>query len=209
MPSPFRRGLTIVALCIAGVLSAVTLTSAQVRKASASPSAVAIVDLAQISAALAEAKALHDRLKLQADASQKDLDTLKADLKKAGDDLDLLKDKKGTPEYLRAFVKRYEIESNLKARGELAQRLLDISEGENMRTLYEKILKAVDQIGKDQGYDLILWDDRAIKAPEGTRTGAEIWSAIRDRRILFASDRVNITEQVITMMDNEYKAGKK
>ena len=52
----------------------------------------------------------------------------------------------------------------------------------------------------------------AAQGPSGRPTpppGAQVWNIIRDRRILYAASRVDITNEVLLQMNNEYKAGKR
>jgi Skp family chaperone for outer membrane proteins len=210
MKSSIRRGLTIVSLCLTGAVLAAFATGQNGSKAPPPPSSVAIVDLAQLTLNLDESKLLKDQLLKQRDESQKKLQEIKDELTAVTKNLEAMgKDKKGTPEFLREFARQYELESTLKARGEGLQKLIDVAEGENMKVMFAKVVDAVNRLGKERGYDLILWDDRSIGPPAKLATGAEVWSLIRDRRILYASDRVNITNDVLLQMNNEFKAAKK
>ena len=205
MPTTLRRGLLIASICLIGALAA---GLDQPSKAPA-PAAVAVVDLAKLSKNLDEAKNLSEALARQRDEAQKKIEEIKTELTNVNKDLDGLKEKKGTPEYFRLLAKKFELEATLKARGEGLQQLIDIAEGDNMKIMFTRVVEAVTRIGKERGYDFILWDDRAIVPPTNPATGAQVWNIIRDRRILFASERVDITEQVLTQMNNEYKAAKK
>jgi Skp family chaperone for outer membrane proteins len=168
------------------------------------------VDLAKLTGSLDEATTLKNQLLKQKEESQKKLEEVKSELSAVTKNLEAWpKDKKGTPEYIRELAHQYELESTYKARGEGLQKLLDIAEGDNMKIMFTKVVDAVNRLGKERGYDLILWDDRPIGPNPNPATGAQVWNQIRDRRILFASDRVDITNDVLTMMNNEYKAGKK
>ncbi len=210
MPSTLRRSLTVAGLCLCAVFAA-TLAMAQPNKKSAlPPSSVAVVDLAKLTASLDESKMLKDQVLKLRDDSQKKLEELKNELGAVTKNLEAwAKDKKGTPEYIRELAKQYELEATYKARGEGLQKVLDIAEGDNMKTMFTKVADAVSRIGKDRGYDLILWDDRAIVPPTNPATGAQVWAQIRDRRIMYAADGVDITSDVLNLMNNEFKAGKK
>lgn len=209
MQTPMRRALTVLSLCLCGVVLTRLATAQPGAKAAPPASSIGIVDLAKLTASLEESKALKEQLLKQRDESQKKLTELKEELNSVGKILDGMKEKKGTPEYLKQLATKYELENTYKARGEGLQQLIDINEGENMKTMFLKVADAVNRIGKDRGYDLVLWDDRSITPPTNPATGAQVWNVIRDRRILYASDRVDLTNDVLTLMNNEYKAGKK
>lgn len=211
MPSTLRRAVSIASVCLCGVLAANLATAESgANKAPPPPSSIALVDLAKLTASLDESKILKDQLLRQRDDSQKSLQLVKDELTAVTKNLESIpKEKKGSPEYLRELAKKYELESTYKARGEGLQQLIDISEGENMKTMFTKVVDAVGRLGKEKGYDAIFWDDRSISPPNAPATGAQVWNLIRDRRFLYASDRIDITTEVLTMMNNEFKAGKK
>ncbi len=211
MNKPFRAA-SIVTVCLCGVVLA-AFAAAQPNKSQAAPApaSIAIVDLAKLTLNLDEAKVLKDRLTAQGEDFKKELQKIKDDLAAVTKDLEQMgKDQKGTPPYLKQLAQKYVLESTLKARGEALQQLIDISEGDNMKIIFGHVVEAVGRLGKDRGFDIVLWDDRSISPPPNTpATGAQVWSLIRDRRIMYASDRLDITADVLAQMNNEYKAAKK
>jgi Skp family chaperone for outer membrane proteins len=205
-----RRAATLLSLCLCGVLLTRLATAESGAKAPPPPTAAAVVDLAKLTANLDESKQLKTELEKQRDDAQKTLQQLKDEVTSATKDLDATaKEQKGSPQYLRGLAHKIELESTYKARGETQQQLLDYAEGQNMKAMFNKVVDAVERIGKERGYDLVLWDDRTIVPPTVPATGAQVWNLIRDRRIMYASDRVDITNDVLLLMNNEYKAGKK
>lgn len=208
--SPWRRGLTIGSLCIAGALAAAVAQPAASKpapKATPQPTAVAIVDLTKVINGLQEGVVAKQKLNDQVSDYSKRLQELKDRREKVNKDLEMLKDKKETPEYMALLADKFELEATLKARADALQQLIDLNEGETVRMMYNKIVAAATQIGKEAGYDMILTDDRYIEPP-ANKTGAQVTAVIRDRRILYATERVDITADVITRMNNEFKAGK-
>jgi len=206
MKTTLRCGLIVSSLILAAGLMGLSRGKAPPPP----PTSVAVVDLAKLTNSLDEAKILKERLKQQADDYQKKLQEVKDNREKAVKDLEQFPpEKKGTPEFLKKLAEKYELDATLEARGKGLQQLIDIAEGENMKIMFTNISEAVGRIGKERGYDLVLWDDRAIVAPAVVATGAQVWGVIRDRRILFAAERVDITNDVMTQMNNEYKVGKK
>ena len=51
----------------------------------------------------------------------------------------------------------------------------------------------------------MLFDDRALQVPEGVQ--AVVNDAIQQKSILYASDRLDITDQVVLLMNNKFQAG--
>jgi hypothetical protein len=101
------------------------------------------------------------------------------------------------------------------------QRVLEVTAGDTLRRLFVKAVASADALAKKDGWDVILIDDRSVVPPErlkgpdgkegtGRRvTIGEVRNIIQQRNILVASERVDVTAALLTMMNNEYKAGKK
>lgn len=209
MTSKLSRGLMISTLCLASAFGA-WATAQTGGKAPPPPSAVAVVDLAKLSTNLDEAKGMRERLQQLGTSYETRLKSLADDLTNLEKELSMTaEDKRGTPEFLDKLFRARELETTLKARREGLQRQIEFSKGDDLRAMFNKITDAVGRVGKDQGFDIILWDDRSISPPKKASMEVEIWNTIKERRILFASDRVDITDQVLTLMNNEFKAGKK
>jgi Skp family chaperone for outer membrane proteins len=176
---------------------------------------VAVVDLIRVMEGLDEANEARERLRALSADFEKEMADLKAQIKKITDDLATFKDT-SAPEALRLLAKRAELQATGQARAEGLQRVIDLQEGERMYILLGKMQDAAKRMAEQQGYDLILADDRSAALPDKDRngnkaihTGSEVSKFAVDRRILAASDRLDITAQFITFMNNEFKAGKK
>lgn len=209
MTTKLRRGLMISTLCLASAFGAWAMAQTG-GKAPPPPSAIAIVDVFKVYANLSEMKTMQDRLKQQASEYQKSVDALRAEHATVVKDLEHMgKEKSATPEYRSKAFRRGELEVHLKARFEGMQALVELSEGDDAQVLFKKVFETIARMGKEQGYDAILWDDRSIEVPTGSFGPLQVKKAIQDRRIMYASERIDITDQVITQMNNEFKAGKK
>lgn len=203
----WRRGLAITSVCLAGVVAGAAWAPAQV-KTTAQPTSVAIIDLGRVSTGLDEGALIQQKLKDQETAYNNRLKELQTRLKDLTTDLEMLKDKREHPDFLTKLAEKVEVEATLRARHEALKQLMEFTEGETTRTMYLKIVAAASKIGKEAGYDLVLVDDRSIEPP-ANKTGAQVLSAVRERSILYASDRVDITQQVINQMNAEFKVSKK
>ncbi len=93
------------------------------------------------------------------------------------------------------------------ARLEAAQTRLDIARGDMMREMYEKVTVACGQFADNNGYDLIMVDDRSFPLARPQSTTAAQQEAIRGKRVLFARQSLDVTDQVLTLMNNQYAAG--
>ena len=72
-----------------------------------------------------------------------------------------------------------------------------------IRRIYEDIKVAARTIADERGLDLILVDDSVVPIPEQSK---DILAQISSRRVLFARDNLDITEALITKMNNAYRA---
>lgn len=87
---------------------------------------------------------------------------------------------------------------------------LDILLAEDMggviKGLYEKIIEATENVASADGYDIVFVDDRDIAFPPGRLAARDVQQVISQRRILYASDSIDITELVIKRMNNDFNA---
>ncbi len=176
---------------------------------------VASIDLTVAIKGLDEAAEARARLQKVYEEYNKQIDDVKTQLKKVDDDLAQVKETTSA-EALTLRAKKVELQALGRARAEGLQGLIDVQEGELMREMFKKITDAAQRLAKEQGYDLVLADDRSNMPPEkdanGKRivmTAEQINSIVTSRRVLAAADRVDVTPQLITFMNNEFKAGKR
>jgi len=114
----------------------------------------------------------------------------------------------GTQEYRQKVLEFEEKRILRKARHDAYDLFLAQMSGEIMAQMYDKVLAAVDAIARKDAYDLVLVDDRSI-VPSEKGTMQQVTAAIQARRILWAAERIDITQQVIDKMNADYAAGKK
>jgi Skp family chaperone for outer membrane proteins len=205
--------LTTLAICASILAAAGISATAQTTRPSRPATVVAIVNLAKVMDGLDEAKDAKTRLEEQVNASKKKLEEINDRLKKIDGDMDLLKEKKESKEYRQMVYEKLELASTGKARSEILQQLIDEEEGTTVRGMYVRMADAINRLAAAEGIDLVLRDDRDIIPPERTNqgrplTGREVRGIIDQRSMMAASERIDITSQVITMMNNEFKGGR-
>jgi len=93
---------------------------------------------------------------------------------------------------------------------ELMKQELDVERALAMERLYRDIMAAVADIATKDGIDLVLIHDgaRGIEtnpAPEAGPMATQVRQQIAQRRIAFASDRIDRTRDVIIRMNADYK----
>lgn len=171
----------------------------------AAPTAVAIVDMQTAINKSAEIKARNEALKTRADARMAELDKAKKELENLVESTKVLG--VGSPEEVKARAEAIVKRATLEAQFQAYKQLTDIESGDILVEIHAKVIAAVDAIAKREGYQLVLADDRAIVPPKG-RPVEDVGNAINQRRVLFADPSIDITERVLTAMNNEYEAGK-
>lgn len=125
--------------------------------------------------------------------------------KKVGDAQEALKLlAEGTPEY---DSKRDELErltSQLRTEGEFAAQQVDRKKGAIYAAIFRKVTEAAPRFAKQSGIDLLLTDD-SVSEPPRSGTEAQITAVIVNRRVLHASESLDVTNDLLRFLDNEYR----
>ena len=92
-----------------------------------------------------------------------------------------------------------------KAQADSLVRLSDEFAAQSVVILYQKIIVATEKVAAAEGYDLVFVDDSEMSFKDA-RNMQEVQKTISSRRLLFATDSVDITGLVITRMNNDFNA---
>ena len=203
----FRPAFLVASLLAAAVLGVtVARSAAPVPAPAPAPSSIALVNLERLFENLAELKARNAQIKTEQDGKYAELTQLDDKIKALEAEL---KDTIPLSERQKRADKAAEIAESrgiLKVRSELLGGTIERKNFEVIRDLYDKAGAAVAVFAAREGYDLVLLDDRSLALPEsGSMNGLN--SVILSKRILFAKGGVDVTDRLITQMNNEYTAG--
>ena len=92
---------------------------------------------------------------------------------------------------------------------QFAEKRVDNERSLMFRDLYMKIKSSVADIANENGYDLVLItdDDREIlvNPQAGTSQEFQVREQIGQQRVVFASDQIDITAQIVTHMNLEWE----
>lgn len=209
MSSTFLRSPAFAAACVLGVAivaSTALRVGATPAPAQATPTSVAVVNL-QVINQLAELKDLNDGVSARAAQYQKTIDGLNDEIKAIKNELDNTIPKTDRQRRMQREADMYLLmqrkESSVKAFSEL----LNIDQGAVLMALHDKLVATVSALAQKEGYDLVLVDDTSFHAPErATDDQVSIWA--RQRSILYRNSAIDLTDRVLTIMNNEYAAGK-
>jgi Skp family chaperone for outer membrane proteins len=168
---------------------------------------VAVVDVGRVLEALDEKAVEVARLgqfgQQLADEVQKIQDQRDA----ANADLDVLP--KGTPQWEDKQNEAIRLEMKLQSEKEFAKFRLNKEKQRTKLELFNKIVEAAGTYAEREGYDIVLNDDRDMSIPPeqlGQLTDAQFESFVQSRRLIFATDASDITDEVAQMMNTQFKA---
>ena len=202
-----RLGRSVLILAGVGLFCVTGMVAANAAyKLSARPTAVAVVDVATVLDEMKEKTQIEADLKTQQEQVQREAERMTNDLKDLKSDLDILA--RGTPAYSEKLaeldqqviqMKSWEQYQTLKIQRENARQMLH---------LYNKISAKAGEVAKENGFDIVLYKDRPIDVEfrdvEPKLLSGLISSRVSQRKILWSSDEIDITDQVVQRMNNEF-----
>jgi len=169
----------------------------------AQPTAIATVDIMDIIDGLNERSVLEKQLDDRMAARQSKLDEVVNELKVLDADIQMLAENNDARR--EKIAEALEKQAAAQARREALSQIASIDMGSVMAGLYEKIEVAIESIADREGYDIVLFDDSSFEIPND-KANAEVVRAIITKSVIYRSDSIDITQQVITLMNNEYSA---
>lgn len=169
----------------------------------AQPTAVATVDIPSIIDQLEERKVREKELEDRTKARQAQLDEAANQLRTIQADLETLS--RNSDEYKDKFRQAMEIEAMVKARKTALDQILSMDRGNVTREMYNKVATAVSNIADREGYDIVLFDDSLFPVPEDAPF-TDVYRSIVSRSVIYHHESVDITDQVVTLMNNEFTA---
>lgn len=199
-------------LAVAAVVTLGLVGAAHVYGVSMAPRAqalatpVAVVDVAKIMLGMELVKTESAKLKADFDTKQKSLDGMR---KKIDDLITQVKAApKDSPEKRALAFDQIKAEAEHKMSGELFQRDLNLRQGDLYKQAFLEVNAAIDQVAKQNGYQLVLRNDADVELPANI-SGQDMESFIANQRVFYADSSLDITEQVVQLLNNQFKAGGK
>lgn len=171
----------------------------------AAPTTVAVVDIDRLSLELEEFKIPAEQFRGKQAGWSKELQALDASMKKADEELQLIPET-DLDARIAKIIQRSTLESELKTKSQLFQQASDLEQVKLFKSMYDRIADGAQRIAKRDGIDVMLVDDRVFVIPVTSRTAQS--DALESKKILFASESVDLTDELLTMLNNEFNAGK-
>ncbi len=168
----------------------------------AQPTVVATVDLETVFNQLKEREARHSALQAQAQALVDKNDGLQAEIEQLQLDLE---------DYARGSDKFLEIEDQLlrktfefQAQVTFAKRITQLRNAESIKEIYLNIKKAAANLARERGIDLVFVDDTKVEIQDGDEQ--QINQQISARRMLYVNPAIDITQDLIAVMNGQFQA---
>lgn len=194
-----RRTFVVVGLA-GGVLASVWGAAKAADAVRARPAAVAVVDIQSVFESLKEKEKAESDLKTQLDKLAQQENERKKELETLQNDLEILAP--NTP----AFNEMQEL---------LEQKTMDLQTWHNFQSLklnrervvlvenlYRKMIDAIGRVSQQNGYDIVLFKEKPADF-RGAKPEA-LTAMIQVRKVLWSAEELDLTDQVIQLMNNEF-----
>ncbi|MFI4882594.1 MAG: OmpH family outer membrane protein [Phycisphaerales bacterium JB064] len=176
----------------------------------ATPTPVATVDLVQVITSLKEFENVDKRIKAEGEKKKKEIEALDKQIQGLNEDLKSLDP--NTDAYDQIFR---ELNMKMGIREVTAGNLIRWQSEDNARVLtelYEKATKAVAEVAKRDGWEVVVHRGQNLTVPRNPNVRAEaamdfVENFIQTRRVIYSGDAVDITNNVIQTMNNRFESG--
>ncbi len=196
-----------IAISTVALLKPTADASAAVR---ATPTSVATVDLVAVITQLDEFKVVDERIKSDVEDKSNEIKQLTEEIDGLNTDLERLDP--ASDAYDQIFRERNMKMGFRELRGSMLIKWQQEDTARVLTELYEKALKAVEEVAKRDGWEVVIHGGQPLIVPRNPNVRAEaavdfVENFIQTRRVIYAGDSVNITNSVVQHMNNKYAAG--
>lgn len=190
-----------VVLSLVLVLAIAVAGASAARSLQARPTAVGVVDLMRVMDQLKQQQSVRadlmgrqETLKSQLQQKQKEVQNLQGDL-------DILT--AGTPEYKDKEGQLTKAVIDLRVWSQFEAEKLRMEEQLQIESLFRKVNDTVGRVAQDSGYDVVFFKGQTI----GSRGENQQQNQVSLRYVAWNSDAVDLTDQIVQRMNNEFTAG--
>ncbi|MEO1534084.1 MAG: OmpH family outer membrane protein [Planctomycetota bacterium] len=203
-----RNGLLAgLALGVAGIAGVGVGLGAGVAYQSAEATAVAVVDIDAVSAELEEFKARVADINVKREARVAELREISDRIAEINVELEALTEDE-QERGIGLAIEGEALQNDLRFKQGAFQQEANLLQAALTRELYGKITEAVTRVAERDGYDIVLFDDKSISLNDPSAASFEgSVNAIKSKKVLYASDVVDLTDSVLALMNNEFAAG--
>ena len=185
-------------LLIAAASAALAFTAG---RAAPPPPVIAFVDMSKVIEALDENAALSKELTDFGKQLEQELEKERKALEDERESAKLMPDGQERRAKNEDLARRTIV---LGANKDVSERLFGMRRINAIQTLYEKVDAAAGKLAKDRGYTIVLANDENLPIPRDDVEGFQRATALK--RVLYVDPRHDMTEDLITVMNNEWAA---
>ncbi|MFQ5425364.1 MAG: OmpH family outer membrane protein [Phycisphaerae bacterium] len=202
-----RKALVVFVICIAlAAVIPVTRTAGQAAPAASTGGGnrTAVIDIVRVFNESLQIRDLNERMRRQTGEYSTEAKQRQAALADAQSRLGAFKP--GTKEYdnLRKEMIRMNVE--FRAWADVTEADLEQQRFEWTRIVYEKTMQAAEQVAKAQGYDVVVQQTTFDASEMPEQSVQALRMAIQRRIVIYRTDEVDITNQVLARMDADYRS---
>ena len=196
------KSKTFATACAAVALGTIVWAGAQAaNQMHAQPTSVAVANVQQIFNSLKERQQIQAAMQSQMSDLQKQRDAKQKKIQDLKSQLDVLQ--AGSKAYANKESQLEQQLIGLKAWAEYQQKKVSQDRALKIEQLYRKTVAAVESVAKADGYQIVIYGGGKPKFEYSNEN--QLATEIQTRKVLWAADSVNITDQVTQMMNNAFE----
>jgi len=196
-----RKGIQWGVACLAMGVIATAVALGQ-NAMQAEPTAVAVVNVQKVFNSIDEKQAINAKLNKRSRSLSKQQKSKKKKLQQMRSKLDVLKPGSEQYKQQQSELERQMVDSQ--AWQKFEKQKLEQFRSLQMKKLYRKIADAAGRVAKDNGYDLVLYDEG--DSDFNFQSAKQLSTMIQMRKVLWSREGMQLTEQVITRMNNQFQS---
>ncbi len=171
----------------------------------ARPITAAVVDVQAVFAKLDEKAAIEADITGQTEKLQNEGRNRQAQLKEIEADIKVTNVNSPTFKQLTEKLEKLVLEYQVWEKW--SKRQLEVEKTLRIEQLYLKLVKAIGDMAKKNGYDLVLYKDQTGNFR--SRSQQQAAAVIQLRKVLYSNEKLDISSALTKQLNNEYKAKKK
>ena len=191
-------GVAFVAACAAAL-------GAGVATKRAAPASIAVIDIDRVSSEMEEFKIPAQTFQSKQNAKREELLALQTRMQSLAEEIELIPESDADAR----IVKNTELvvlDSELKTKQQIFQTTVDRDRAILFKAMFDRIEAGAATLAARDGIDIMLIDDRVFTLADENLAAQN--AALESKKILFANEAVDLTDELLTMLNNEFSAGK-
>ncbi|MDX1681513.1 MAG: OmpH family outer membrane protein [Phycisphaeraceae bacterium] len=167
----------------------------------AEPTATAVVNVQHAFESLDEKTQVEADLKTRQEQVLQERQEKQESLKQLQQDLEILAP--GTPAFQQKQEQLQKKALELKVWIEYQGQRLERERIIRLEALYRKLLESIGRVAKDNGYHVVLFQEDEVNFRNASAN--QISAAVQMRKVLWADEKLDLTDEVIQRMNNEWQ----